>query len=1400
MTSAASRSLWSSPVFHEPRPDNRSRDIFPLPNVNVEALRNRQVCRAVQRRVCKRARIAERVNMAVDALNSLYFGDHLGSRQWVVSDWDGLPLCQRLALQDVQSAVEKLGDPTIASGPGALSTLRAASSSYQDEGAGVGELVPLAFDDLSLPSGGIAGVNLLEALDEPLRGVVENFQDTMLQDSDVWTSISRDSSHLKPYDDPCLNDREVFLRFVKLLFDRGVLSFTSSCRGRVGAFTVAKKPKVVEGVVKTRQRLVLDCRQTNQLFRPSPYTQLGSISSLAEMVLPHGHDLYVSGADIQDCFYAVHIDEKMQQYFCLKSDLNGLEVGAITGDACWGDESCSYSPCFTVLPMGFSWSFYLVQHIHQSAVSRSLGIGEEDMFRDGFPAPDVVKDKIYSMPYCDNIHSISLDKDLCGLGKSRIIRDLSGMGFSIHEEEEASTWFNTLGGVVDGQSGEVRMSNTRAWNVIYSFQHIATHVTSVDTVQRLLGHAMFFSTLNRAGMCPFRRLYDFVEKGGPPRHLTKDEARECLIFAGLVPLLFASIRRDWSDEVFCCDASPDGYGICSRTIDSRDVSRVARWNERWRYRRLDPDQWAPRQRALGRDPLLDIETVVGGSRIDWDDDLLVENSSFPEIPPKHVLPEDWTTVLMGKWQHTKEHITIKEGRALVLCLRRLCRCSHSRHKRHLILVDNLALAMAVSKGRAKKFSMLRIMQQVGALSLVGSFSCRLRWLPSELNVADGPSRGQVSPGPFGIFNQQTCCSSRNESAHVKSQVFDEEINRQGASSQEGCGSGEEAVNEGSDKWWLSPEGANSSSSYCDKGPRAGREGSWEQGTAEEVDCARDAFNLSGGAIPVPGVLPEVREFLSGAKAGMATSKAVRRHSCRFLGRDVLGRQNGSRGREGGRLSGVHEHRPKGQAFEKQAGSSRVAKRKSTWESSSTSEVAGSRDGYEDGSKRKGAGCTEVMCRPRHLHTSWRVHRLEGKRRGASRQEGGASVPILHADHQRPGGQESRQSGDLRQLNPLQFSQSGVPGRVASSTRKRVERSNSSLVPFHNGRVPEVVYPIGGGPRHPRSASLPDSTWRSFGGSKHKRSRLSNSQISGSVADRSVSEALREVGEDSAAPQPFIARQSGVLSMVVEKPGEGAQGTAESQKSLVGYGWQDVFSVKPLPRKFSLELFAGTARVTAALNSLGYKCYPVDCCLFPSHNVLDIQVEHQLIHWIQANRVQFIWLGMPCTSFSRARKWDGLGPGPLRDYDNLWGFGWLSSRDKQKVFQGNELLRFSIRIMSLCERFHIPYAVENPFSSYAWSMPPMLKFIRRFRPFQIRLDFCQFGEAWQKPTQLLGNFWDPSDLQLVCQPEGGVCSASSRPHVRLTGTDTSGTFMTLKAQPYPLKMAEMVAERVSRPIS
>ena len=85
-----------------------------------------------------------------------------------------------------------------------------------------------------------------------------------------------------------------------------------------------------------RQRLVLDCRQTNLIFKPPPPTRLGSLSSLAEAELPPDKMLYAAGADIKDCFYAVNMEPGLQEFFGLKWDISDSEVRHITKGALSG--------------------------------------------------------------------------------------------------------------------------------------------------------------------------------------------------------------------------------------------------------------------------------------------------------------------------------------------------------------------------------------------------------------------------------------------------------------------------------------------------------------------------------------------------------------------------------------------------------------------------------------------------------------------------------------------------------------------------------------------------------------------------------------------------------------------------------------------------------------------------------------------------------------------------------------------------------------------------------------------------------------------------------------------------------------------------------------------------------
>ena len=1238
--------------------------------------------------------------------------------------------------------------------PGSHKALRVAASAYYEPEVGIGDVVPLQFSQLSLPSVGTAGVDLVRAVDESIRDVVVDFENRMLQDDDTWTCISRDAAHLKPYSDPSLHDRSKYLEFLRLLFDRGTLSFSHQCRGRVGAFTVSKKDKIVEGVVKKRQRLVLDCRQTNLLFKPSPHTELGSLASLAELTLHPSQQLYISGADIQDCFYAVHIPEKMMRYFCLEFDISSEEACMVSGGSL-SDVGGPVSPCINVLPMGFSWSFFLVQHIHQSAVLRSLSISEDDLFLDGRPPPQISSSGTYSMPYCDNIHSISSDKSLCNQGKQKIVSELAGQGFTIHEEEDASTLFNTLGGLVDGDSGRVGMTSRRAWDLVQAFEYVSEHVVSREVMQKLLGHAMFFSTINRGGMSVFRRLYDFVEHCKTPRRLNEQERQECLIFSGLIPLLFADLRKQWSNTLFCTDASPDGYGVCCRDVEQTTAESLGRWNERWRFKRLGPEEWAPRRRALGRDPFVDGTTVVGD---EWEydqNDNVEQNEDFPEVPLSVVEASQWKTVLMGKWR-SSEAITVKEGRALVLCLRRLCRSSRSRGLRHVILVDSFSLALATHKGRARSFDLLRITQQIAALTLAGGFSVRLRWIASEHNVADGPSRGQIEPGPYrtcGLQAAETEC----EAVAVKREEG-------GISTVERCGeeTPSQTIQEQKFEWGDSIDEVSASSSSeswsnsCTAGGGCGFEGS--KGEAHHFG---GEIGVGGSAIAVSDILREVREFLPGQRVGLAIKERRGSHSCRFLGRDVLRESFRSRRRKGRGCNGVLQPTSEGGLDALQESLTRVEEGETSSEPIAVAPSDCRRNGDDSLCSGKASHVLENHGRSRHVPQTWRKHRVEGARHRSSSSQQWKAVPLVCDSGQGLSGPKARQTRGLRQFGAVEQCGSRIPRSTSVGKSSELECKGRENLSIRRRRIPKELsrgWSVAG---HQEFASVPNTARGCIRRLEQWRKRSSRSEGSRPLADGPKCAQIWKSRKDSEVDDRVITRTNGVLSVVSQKHRESAERDTSCSPTISQFGWPDIFSVSPQPKRFALEIFAGTARICGALQQLGLKCYPIDICLFPSHNVLDIHIEHILVHWLQSYRVNFIWFGMPCTSFSQARKNDGIGPGPLRDYDHLWGFPTLSRSDSQKVSTGNQLLRFTIRLLTLCEKFGIPYALENPYSSYAWHMPPLAHFIRKFQPFVEHLDFCQYGECWKKPTTVMGNFWDVPSISRRCSGTFNKCSCTCR---------------------------------------
>ena len=1354
------------------------------------------MCRAVRQRIQKRGFVTKRVNLAIDSLNSLFYGGGKRFKPWCTGDIGVLPLNQRDALKSIVQSIKAFGaPPPNASCSEALRALRAISDGYTNPEPGVGSVCNMILQQLSLPSGKVAGVELSAVLDEPLRSMVCNFEDWMMLDGDRWAMVANEAHSVRTYNDPSLYDHQRYLKFLKHLHKCGILGLVSNCRGRVGAFTVTKKPKFVDGKRVDRQRLILDCRAINYAFKDPPHTRLGSLAALTELELPSEEKLFVAGSDIQDCFYAAKLPKGMEECFCLHKDLSREDAVEVFG-ADFGQFShlSSFIPCITVLPMGFSWSFYIIQQLHEQASIRALGISPYDLIKDGNPPPELRKGHVFAMPYCDNVHCLSTSRELADEGKRKIAEELQSMGFSLHEDEEANTYFQTLGGVIDGETGAITPTKSRAWNCILAFGFLLDNVVSGKLVQQLIGHSVVIFVLNRCGMCTFRHLYDFVQSGCAPRRLRPGEREEVKNFIGLVPLLVGNIRLEWSDTVTCTDASPIGYGICERRMDTQEIRSMGRWQERWRFKHLDPAHWKPRDRAQGRDVLGDVRTARAFPVYPDFNDLYMPDGEFPEVPAEVVDPTYWKTVLMGRWSDTKEHITLKEGRTLVLAARRLTRSSNSRGKRHLILVDNLALAMCSCKGRATNYSMLRVTQQLGALSLAGGFSLRLRWVPSERNPSDGPSRGQIRPGTY-----QAPWSDRDVETHIQP----------GAGLQKGhAGSGEwqqsEEGNEGSVKPAEQEEGfsyqtACSNETYSSS-QDSGQSLFFSAGTRppcsrQQTDCFGETISEQSYRGAVWELLPEVSEFLPGTRARLAPFSKHRCQPSRLHGRAVLrGEAHERRGEDLGKC-GVPSRITQRKARPVQKGSAWVAQRASSREQGSLAQTGRVRFVHDSLGKGEAPACSEAHSGFRHLHEAGRESRFAEEELSGSSFKGWTPVQMVCNSDQGLRRASPRQSGNLRQQHPSEQSGADLDRRRPASACENSSKEGFKDLPFRCSRFQTGDECGRGTSAACGVAPISTPSWRSSRRLECKGARPSRCEEPREVADGPVSTPVHEGGKDPADFEPTLTCKSGVLSLVTPQPVQGLQRKGSSEAKLDPLT-VDVFSCNHKPHRFALEIFAGTARVSSALCSQGIATFPIDICLFPSHDVLDRLVERKLSFWIRKQRVSFVWLGMPCTTFSRARKHDGLGPGPLRDSDHLWGLPNLNKSDRKKLALGNALFRFTIRILELCERWNIPYALENPATSMAWEMQHLQRFCKTYDPNFCHLDFCQFGERWKKPTTILYNHCDLSPLNKQCSSLHGICSRTSRPHVRLAGVDHDNVFMTLRAQPYPFSMAALVGRQVA----
>ena len=165
----------------------------------------------------------------------------------------------------------------------------------------------------------------------------------------------------------------------------------------------------------------------------------------------------------------------------------------------------------------------------------------------------------------------------------------------------------------------------------------------------------------------------------------------------------------------------------------------------------------------------------------------------------------------------------------------------------------------------------------------------------------------------------------------------------------------------------------------------------------------------------------------------------------------------------------------------------------------------------------------------------------------------------------------------------------------------------------------------------------------------------------------------------------------------------------------------------------LEIFAGSARLSHAVDKAGLATMtPMDAIFTSDHDLRRRTTQLVVLHWLRSGVIAYVHFGTPCTVFSRARH------GILNS---------RKAREKERI--GLELALFTAEAIETCNRCGVRWSLENPRKSRLFDLPFLAPILHRQEVFCVDIDFCEYGEPYQKATRIFTNCWKIAELSRRC---------------------------------------------------
>ena len=168
--------------------------------------------------------------------------------------------------------------------------------------------------------------------------------------------------------------------------------------------------------------------------------------------------------------------------------------------------------------------------------------------------------------------------------------------------------------------------------------------------------------------------------------------------------------------------------------------------------------------------------------------------------------------------------------------------------------------------------------------------------------------------------------------------------------------------------------------------------------------------------------------------------------------------------------------------------------------------------------------------------------------------------------------------------------------------------------------------------------------------------------------------------------------------------------------------------RPLAYRFDfIELFAGAAKISGCLSSLGFSTgVPIELSFSEEFNLKWPHLMSWIVYLIVNNLILGLMVEPPCTTFSVMRR------PALRSRSQPYGFDVLD----EQTMDGNILAHRGLQLLWLCGAHLIAGLLETPNSSKLKFLPSWAAIERKPFAKAIRVDSCQYGSPHLKSFKLL----------------------------------------------------------------